>query len=358
MRDQLRDESGALGRRFGTGTTATIDGRINTHLGESIETILGDPPAIAASAYGPVPKPRCFLGGDPHLAAVERDQAQGRTWTSATAPVFTAAQMRIGGSDTTFTPFGSRGAWRRWTGTVDPRLAARRADADYLFPISRDINRNSRGVIYVDATVGISGTLRGKVTLHSAGNIVILDDLEYATEPLDVNRGCADVLGMISDLEVIVADNPLNTPRDINPDYGSGSSRETWRHYDEALPELRLHGIVMTRDEGFAVENYGFAPDDDDAVLGGFNCNGSRMGRGCLRLRGGLIQERRGAVGTNSGTGFGKDYTYDACGASDPPPYFPTTGRYAENRYTEIDPVVFEVRQFFRERTPDREPEP
>jgi hypothetical protein len=77
------------------------------------------------------------------------------------------------------------------------------------------------------------------------------------------------------------------------------------------------------------------------------------VGRGCLYLTGGLIQEARGAVGTLSGIGFLKRYSYDRCVLSTPPSYFPTTGRFIDNRYYEIDPLRFDVDQLYRSLVPN-----
>ena len=82
------------------------------------------------------------------------------------------------------------------------------------------------------------------------------------------------------------------------------------------------------------------------------DCEGTNNGRGCLYLTGGLIQESRGAVGLLSGEGFIKRYSYDRCSVSTPPPYFPTTGRFLDNRYYEIDPVRFNVGALFAGLTP------
>jgi hypothetical protein len=35
-----------------------------------------------------------------------------------------------------------------------------------------------------------------------------------------------------------------------------------------------------------------------------------------------------------------------------PPPYFPTTGRFQDNRYYELDPVRFNVRNLFQSLVP------
>ena len=45
-------------------------------------------------------------------------------------------------------------------------------------------------------------------------------------------------------------------------------------------------------------------------------------------------------MGLTSGTGYVKRYSYDRCAVTNPPPYFPTTGRFEDNRYYELDPVL------------------
>jgi hypothetical protein len=59
-------------------------------------------------------------------------------------------------------------------------------------------------------------------------------------------------------------------------------------------------------------------------------------------------------VGTSGGTGFTKRYSYDRCAIMSPPPYFPTTGRFTDSRYYELDPVGFNVAQLFKAITPDK----
>jgi Tfp pilus assembly protein PilX len=60
----------------------------------------------------------------------------------------------------------------------------------------------------------------------------------------------------------------------------------------------------------------------------------TRTPPGDLNLIGGLIQRRRGAVGTfnaatgQTATGFTKKYSYDPRMADNPPPYFPTTNKF------------------------------
>jgi hypothetical protein len=105
-----------------------------------------------------------------------------------------------------------------------------------------------------------------------------------------------------------------------------------YRSMDDT-PDLFLHDVVMALGTSFEVENYSGGPS------GALTCGASTDGRGCLNLTGGLIQNNRGPVGLVSGEGYVKRYSYDRCATVNPPPYFPTTGRFQDNRYYELDPV-------------------
>lgn len=241
----------------------------------------------------------------------------------------------LGGSDPLlggFLPNDGVGQWLPWSGAVSPLLAGR-PDAQYLMPISRALNPAFKGVIFVDGNVAISGVLRGQVTVAATGNIVIADDLTYATNP---GAGqCRDMLGMFSGTDIIVADNTLNSP--LLPWSGAN-----YFSYDDTRDEF-VHGVVLALNI-FTVENYWAGSNRHEP------CEARLWGRGCLYLTGGIIQRTRGAVGTirnPGGTGYLKRYSYDACAASNPPPYFPTTGHFARGRYYEVDPTGFDVAQYF-----------
>ena len=251
----------------------------------------------------------------------------------------TATDRQKGGDDTTFTPTGANGAWKLYSATPDDTVRKYRpADAKYLFPLYRGLNTGTKGVVYFGGTVGVSGTLRGKVTMYAhSGTIVILDDVRYADDP---SRGvCADILGMISDNNVVVADNAINTPQNV------ASTGTTWKSLG-LTPDLYVHAVIMTLNTSFTVQNYGTGPTN------ALTCQTSNDGRGCLYLTGGIIQQDRGAVGLSSGQGYVKRYSYDRCAAVNPPPYFPTTGRFADNRYFELNPVGFDVTALFKSLTP------
>jgi hypothetical protein len=247
------------------------------------------------------PSARCFLGGSEYLTA-----------------------------DNKFHATDTYGQWLPWPGTVDPVVAAARpADAAYLWPINRQFNPSFKGVIFVSGNVAISGTLRGKVTVAASNNIVIADDVIYATNP---GLGtCADMLGMFAGNDVVVADNTLNSPQQ----YQSGS----WRTYDDTQDEF-IQGVVLALDQ-FTVENY------TSGSTSAQPCGGVATGRGCLYLTGGIIQESRGPVGLTDGHGYIKRYAYDQCVLNNPPPYFPTTGHFARGRQFEVDPVGFNVASYY-----------
>ncbi|HEV7389449.1 MAG TPA: hypothetical protein VGN73_12635 [Gemmatimonadaceae bacterium] len=258
---------------------------------------------------------RCYLGGDPHLVAIERN-------------------AQIGGDETTFTPGnGAKGRWLQWPGPVDPRVAARRADAQYLFPLYRGLNPGTKGVVAFNGTIGVSGVLRGRITIYSTANVIVLDDLRYATDPS--TGKCADMLGIIAAQNITIADNSILGPELIQP-----TGPQLWKNFDDTK-DVYVHGVMMAINTSFGAENYDQGPTNANG------CEGNPSARGCLYLSGGLIQESRGPVGLTGGQGYVKRYAYDHCAVSNPPPYFPTTGRFIDNRYYEIDPVRFDVAKLF-----------
>ncbi len=257
----------------------------------------------------------------------------------------------LGGSDIlndwtatpgSFLATDSLGSWRAWTGTVDPRVTAvRPADAAYLWPISRALNPNFKGVIHVTGKVAVSGKVRGSITLAATGNIIIADNLTYVTNPggtVPCNSATRDMLGIFSGADVIMADNLLNAPMPPT----SGGTYRTWasRGSDEYV-----HGVVLAL-SNFTVQNYDSDPNDVE------DCQGSNDARGCLYLTGGIIQNTRGPVGQTDGHGYIKRYQYDACAGLMPPPYFPTTGRFVKGHYYEVEPTNFAIATYWPQLVP------
>ncbi len=289
----------------------TLTGATSAHSTANVQTIM-------SSTNGSGLNARCYPGGDPHLVAIERNSA-----------AFTNAQKQIGGEDSTFTAVGTRGRWTAWAGAaVGAITTARPLDGAYLNPLGREYNPNAKGVVYVNGTTAVSGVVRGRVTLYSNQYLVILDDLTYATDPAAPLRACRDILGMVAARDIVVADNTQLTPQNV------ASTGTVYRTTDET-GDFRLHSVMMALSTSYRVQNYNTGPTTAQP------CDATVWGRGCMRLAGGIIQESRGAVGTSGGTGFVKRYSYDRCAATNPPPYFPTTGRFVDNRYYEIDPRGF-----------------
>lgn len=160
----------------------------------------------------------------------------------------------------------------------------------------------SNGVLYIEGDALVSGTLSGELTLAVENDIYILEDILYSTHPTD--PACSDMLGLVAGEDVVVAkDSP---PGD----------------------NLEIDATIMAFDGSFEVMNYASIP-----VMGS------------LIVYGGIIQDRRGPVGTFSGStrasGYLKEYHYDDRVIDDPPPFFPPTGEYQQDTWLE-QPVVWE----------------
>lgn len=266
------------------------------------------------------------------VVAADHPETGPDSWTAALSS--SRRRCYLGGTDSLFNGFQAidpLGRWLAWPGPVDPRLAGR-ADAQYLFPISRALNPSFKGVIFVDGKVVVSGLLRGRVTLAATDNIVVGDDATYVTDP--GSGTCVDILGLFGGADIVVADNTLNTPVRPVPQPG-----HVYRTFDDTKDEF-IQGFVLALNR-FTAHNYSDPPTNAEA------CETRSWGRGCLYLTGGVIQHQRGAVGFSTGAGYLKRYSYDACGLTDPPPYFPTTAHFVRARIYEVDPIGFDPDALF-----------
>jgi hypothetical protein len=180
----------------------------------------------------------------------------------------------------------------------------------------------------VTGRVVLSGRIRGRVTVAATADVIFGDDITYVTDP--AAGTCVDIAGYFAGDDVIVADNDLNAPQMV-----SGSHRTL-----DDTPDEFFHGTVLALGV-FTVQDYSAGSTNDEP------CQGGSSGRGCLYLTGGIIQATRGAVGTGAGTGYVKRYAYDPCGATAPPPYFPTTGVFLKGQYYRVDPAGFDIDDYF-----------
>lgn len=252
---------------------------------------------------------------------------------AATALKSSSRVCYLGGDDRIWGSFvanDGKGQWLQYPGTVSSKVrAVRPDDADYLFPINRPLNPDFKGVIYVEGKVLLSGKIRGRVTVAATDNIIFGDDITYTTDP---GAGtCADMAGYFAGEKVVMSNNLLNAPSRVD-----GS---TYYTFDESTGEF-FHGVVLALDV-FTAEEY------TDGSTSAQYCQGTRAGRGCIYLTGGIIQDTRGAVGLTDGHGYVKRYSYDKCAATQPPPYFPTTGVFVEGQYYQVDPAGFSIDEYF-----------
>ncbi len=257
---------------------------------------------------------RCFLGGDPRLYPDSTFRA----------------------NDT----YGGWVAWPGWGGVPPAAIAAGilpngtpvgATMAQYLWPVTRYYNPNFKGVVYVNGSTGVSGLVRGRVTVAASGNVMLADDLTYVTAPGSDPDCAADALGVISTQFFMLEDNSVSAPFMVQNAYITG--------YDES-PDEDLHAAVLTLNS-IQTESV-FSGSTNSEV-----CVGIPIGRGCFNMVGSAIQGINGSRMAGSGTGWNPQWTYDRCMFIAPPPYFPTTGRYYKNRYYELDPAGFNVAAWF-----------
>ncbi|HKJ91541.1 MAG TPA: hypothetical protein VJ957_00165, partial [Longimicrobiales bacterium] len=243
----------------------------------------------------------------------------------------------LGGADSLFSGVFNAadafGSWVQYPGATPAELlASGRPDSAYLFPLDRSMNAGYRGVIYVSGKVLVSGVLAGRVTLAATGNIIIGDDVTYATDPS--TGTCTDILGLWTADSVVVANNSLNAPQMVDPTYDG-----LWRSYDDTQSEF-IQAVILANDK-FDVES------PNTGATTAEPCDGTPYGRGCIYLTGGIIQSTRGTVSYGT-QGYMKRYSYDTCAADNPPPYFPSTGHFYRSRYYQVNPNGFNVAQYFQ----------
>ncbi len=301
----------------------------------------------------PAPQYRCYPGGDPHLAATERDSINFPTLMRAGVNAARRYNER-GGTDTTYTD-STHSAMGYWA--TNPNAGANpyftaalkntHRDWPYLFPISKTLNPNFKGVIAVHGTVGVSGTVQGHITMYSDGSVAILDNLRLSN-PADTS--CQHLMGIVAGNYILPADNGVNVPQ------GTDVTRYQMRG---GSSDLFVQSTVM------ALTSWGVEGLVADPVPPGpmpwflplqQACNGQNYARGCLWVQGSIIQDARhgvnGGNGTTTGYGYAKRYQYDNCEVQNPLPYFPTTGRFTVNNYYESDPSHFSVAALYRALTP------
>jgi hypothetical protein len=142
------------------------------------------------------------------------------------------------------------------------------------------------GALTSTGRVHVKGTVDGRLTIGSQGNVVVEDDILYEQNPMTGSSN--DLLGLVANQNVVVANNTANND------------------------DCTIQACIFARSGSFTAENYNTRPV-----------------AGELRLLGSIVQDERGAVGQFSGStitsGFSKRYRYDTR-LNDPsfrPPYYP-----------------------------------
>ncbi len=274
---------------------------------------------------------RCYLGGDPHLFP----WATGDTLTP----------------DSTITRVF--GWWKKRHLTYTGLNSVRSGDAQYLIPLGA--NPNFKGVIFVRGNVALSGRLRGRVSVFATGNIVMADDLLYQNPPGTNCTSTGDIFGAIATNNVVIEDNNLQTPFRVNNKIYGGFDDTNDANYNMFLMAAGSGGSTGNWygegvvGPGDGTSNYSMLSGEPSSPNSSWDISAINQRcaiadpgtNGCVRVTGGLAQGRVDyATYWGSGYyGWNEAHTYDACGSVNPPPYFPTTGRFIANRYYEVDPV-------------------
>ncbi len=148
----------------------------------------------------------------------------------------------------------------------------------------------TNGVISSNRSIYVEGVVNGSVTLATTGSIYVTNDLEYADDP-EINPESDDILGLVALNDIVVKDNPENRI------------------------ECRIQAVMLARNGSFKAEYTYFQP------------------AGRLKVYGGIVQERRGAVGrmTSPPSGFKKYYRYDERMETLFPPFYPVAGGAVSN---------------------------
>jgi Tfp pilus assembly protein PilX len=140
----------------------------------------------------------------------------------------------------------------------------------------------------------------------NAKSVTVTNNVTYATQP-DKTKAWDDPVNLKSAALGVVARNIIldaNAPTNLT------------------LQGVMLSGGRNTTDGSF------------------YNAAWSTKTPGMLNLTGGIIQKKRGPVGTfdpntgNQVSGYQKNYSYDRRMAVNPPPFFPTTGTYERLSWT------------------------
>ncbi len=289
----------------------------------------GTRPADITAAPAPAGTRRCLLGGAPELFSTT-----GVSVITPDSAVTNAAAYPMG-------------FWKKRRSGAFAGVGAVRTDAAYLIPLGA--NPNFKGVIYVTGDVAISGKLRGRVSVFATGNIILADDLLYQNAPGTKCDAQGDIFGSIATENALISDNNVQTPFRVNATLYGG--------FDDTPKDEQFNMFILAAGTGTGTSG-NFFTTGLNGVAGPaapYYLTGTKHASataevcanapaGCVRVSGGIAMGRvdyytYSSTTSSSAYGYAEAHAYDPCGAVNPPPYFPTTGRFIESRYYELDPV-------------------
>jgi hypothetical protein len=174
--------------------------------------------------------------------------------------------------------------------------------------------------MFIDGQCEIEGVLSGTLTIGSAGDMWLIDDIRYDGsnvrtgffgDDTPMEGGMVNMLGLVSEKNVIIADNNKNGKAD-----GIHVSPNDWGRHS-----IAINAGIVALGESFTFQHQN---DDFEAYQGP-----TPDERGWIYLKGAVTQWRRGYVhrsnhgtGQGNGTGYGKAYHYDFRFDRRPPPYY------------------------------------
>ncbi len=169
------------------------------------------------------------------------------------------------------------------------------------------------GVIFADNSVlRIKGQVSGQYTVgasgtgyvdnygggHGTGIVYVDDNITYTTDPR-TNPNSTDLLGIVAEKSVLVADNYANLHDGVNID-----------------------AAIFCKDGGFGAENFtSIAPANGPINLYGGICQQTRQAVG-------LFSQNRWTHQITIQSGYYKHYYYDPRLATASPPSYPATGKF------------------------------
>jgi hypothetical protein len=160
------------------------------------------------------------------------------------------------------------------------------------------------GLVWVEDTVWVEGTLDGRLTIGAEGDICIQDDLLYldSTPGSGPNPGCDDMLGLVSRSNIIVSRTGPNNN------------------------DCEIHAAMIALQSSF---------EPEDLLSGG--------PRGDLIVYGSITQHIWGHISefVTAGVlthGYNRDFHYDPRMRDEAPPFYPETGAYVITRWEEVLP--------------------